>query len=116
MFSEMVFATRHVHEGTPTIRLCCQSTERSRVVSIATHGLCLSDVTADCISTLDSVCEIQVFQHRRYQSCFSSVDAGASGLAILTTLQLGVIFLTLALAAQSFQSSQRNSRFIRRLE
>ena len=50
---------------TLVIRLCCQSTERSRVVSIATHGLCLSDVTADCVSTLESVCEIQVFQHGR---------------------------------------------------
>ena len=41
----------------PYDRLCSQSTERSRVVSIATHGLCLSDVTADCVSTLEFVCE-----------------------------------------------------------
>ena len=41
-----------------------------------------------------------------YESCFSSIDVEASGLAILTTAQLGVTFLTLALAERSFQSSQ----------
>ena len=51
-----------------------------------------------------------------YQSCSSSIYAGASGLAILTTPQLGVTFLTLAPAARSFQSGQRNSRFRRCLE
>ena len=46
-----------MHEDTLTIRLCSQSTERSRVVSIATYGLCFSDVTADCVSTLEFVRE-----------------------------------------------------------
>ena len=61
----------------PTIRLCCQNMERSQVVSIATHDLCLSDVTAGCVSTLESVCEkYRSLSTGDYQSCFSSIDAG----------------------------------------
>ena len=45
------------HEACSRKQPCCWSTERSRVVSIATHGLCLSDLTDDCVSTLEFVCE-----------------------------------------------------------
>ena len=47
---------------------------------------------------------------------FSSIYAGASGLAIMTTPQLGVPFLTLAVAARSFQSDPRYSQCRRCLE
>ena len=116
MFSEKVFATRHVHEGTPTIRMCC--------LIRSAHGVSALPLTACAFRTckpiacpLSNLCaRYRSFSTGDYQSCFSSIYAGASGFAILTTGQLGVTFLTLARVARNFQSGQRNSRFKRCLE
>ena len=88
------------------------------------HGVSALPLTACAFRTckpiaypLSNLCaKYKSFSTGDYQSCFSSIYAGASGLAILTTRQLGVTFLTLALVARIFQSGQRNSRFKRCLE
>ena len=56
----------------------------------------LSGVSEDCASTLEKYGSLSTGDR---QSCFSSIDAKASGLALRTTLQLGVTILMPALVA-----------------
>ena len=96
-----------------SIRLCCQ---HCGALTACQH-LLLTDFCKPIAYPLSTLCaRYRFFSTGDYQSCFSSIYAGASGLAILTTRQLGVSFLTLALVARIFQSGQRNSRFKRCLE
>ena len=66
----MGFGTRHVHAKHPNDSTVLQSTERLRVLSIATHGLCFFRASQLITYPLLNPCvEVRVPEHRACQTC-----------------------------------------------
>ena len=86
-----------------------------RVVSLATHGYVLSGVS-EIVHPLESLREEYMpFNMSDYQSCFTSMMLRASGLAVLTVLQIGETIFCLREGYQGFSFADMGSAFLKQL-